>query len=87
MRAGPALIGKNLIDIKAQEGNYLIRAHIEIAKGPGSGWVSYKWPNPLTNRIEDKISMLKRWETITSWASEFTPNNDAREKGGFKWTV
>ena len=58
--ARPALIGKNLIDIKDQGGNYLVRAHIEIAKGPGSGWVSYKWPNPLTNKIEDKTSYVEK---------------------------
>jgi cytochrome c len=58
--ARPALIGKNLIDIKDQDGNYLIRAHIEIAKGPGAGWVSYKWPNPLTNKIEDKTSYVEK---------------------------
>jgi signal transduction histidine kinase len=58
--ARPALIGKNLIDIKDQDGNYLIRAHIEIVKGAGSGWVSYKWPNPLTNKIEDKTSYVEK---------------------------
>jgi cytochrome c len=56
----PALIGKNLIDIKDQSGKYLIRAHIEIAKGPGSGWVDYMWPNPLTNKIEDKTSYVEK---------------------------
>jgi cytochrome c len=54
--ARPALIGKNLIDIKDQDGKYLVREFIEVAKGPGSGWVDYKWPNPLTNKIEDKSS-------------------------------
>jgi signal transduction histidine kinase len=58
--ARPALIGKNLIDIKDQYGNYLIRAHIDLAKGPGSGWVSYKWPNPLTNKIENKTSYVEK---------------------------
>ena len=58
--ARPALIGRNLIDIKDQDGNYLVRAHIEIAKGPGSGWVSYKWPNPVNNKIEDKVSYVEK---------------------------
>ena len=58
--ARPALIGKNLIDIKDQDGNYLIRAHIELAKGPGSGWISYKWQDPLTNEIEDKTSYVEK---------------------------
>lgn len=58
--ARPALIGKNLIDIKDQDGNYLIREHVKIAEGPGSGWVSYKWPNPLNNKIEDKTSYVEK---------------------------
>ena len=58
--ARPALIGKNLIDLKDQDGKYLIRELIEIAKGPGSGWVDYKWPNPLTNKIEDKSSYVEK---------------------------
>jgi hypothetical protein len=58
--ARPALIGKNLISMKDQDGKYLIREMIEIAKGPGAGWMDYKWPNPVTNRIEDKTSYVER---------------------------
>ena len=58
--ARPALIGKNLIDLKDQDGKYLIRELVTIAKGPGSGWVDYKWPNPLTNKIEDKTSYVEK---------------------------
>jgi cytochrome c len=58
--ARPALIGKNLIDIKDQDGNYLVRGMVEIANGAGSGWVDYKWPNPRTSRIEDKSSYVEK---------------------------
>jgi hypothetical protein len=34
--------------------------HLEIAKGSGSGWVHYKWPNTLTNKIEDKTSYVEK---------------------------
>ena len=54
--ARPALIGKNLIDIKDQDGNYLIREMIDLV----SGWVDYKWPTPQTNRIEDKSSYVEK---------------------------
>jgi cytochrome c len=50
------LIGKKLLDLKDQDGKYLIREMIGIASGPGSGWVNYKWPNPINNKIEDKTS-------------------------------
>jgi signal transduction histidine kinase len=58
--ARPALIGKNLIDLKDQDGKYLIREMVAIAKGSGTGWVDYKWPNPLNNKIEDKSSYIER---------------------------
>jgi cytochrome c len=58
--ARPALIGKNLISLKDQNGVYLIQEMISLAKGPGSGWIDYKWPNPITNRIEDKSSYVEK---------------------------
>jgi cytochrome c len=58
--ARPALIGKSLIDLKDQDGRYLIREMVRIAEGPGVGWVDYKWPNPITNKIEDKSSYIEK---------------------------
>lgn len=58
--ARPALVGKNLISLKDQNGTYLIQEMIAIAKGPGKGWVDYKWPNPINNKIEDKSSYIER---------------------------
>jgi len=58
--AREALIGKNLIDLKDQDGKFLIREMVAMSKGPGSGWIDYKWPNPLTNKIEDKSSYIEK---------------------------
>ena len=58
--ARPVLIGKNLLDLKDQDGKYLIREMIRLASGPGFGWVNYKWPNPINNKIEDKTSYVER---------------------------
>ena len=58
--ARPALIGRDLIDLKDQDGKYLIREMVAIAKGKGHGWVDYKWPNPLNDMIEDKSSYIER---------------------------
>jgi len=60
--ARPALIGKNLIELKDQDGKYLIREMVKIAQGPGSGWIDYKWPNPLNNKIEDKSSYVEKMD-------------------------
>ena len=58
--ARPALVGKNLISLKDQDGKHLIRDMITIATTSGSGWVDYKWPNPITNKIEDKSSYVEK---------------------------
>lgn len=58
--ARPALIGKNLIGLKDQDGKFLIREMLEIVKAKGSGWFDYKWPNPINNKIEDKSSYVEK---------------------------
>lgn len=58
--ARPALVGKNLFDLKDQDGKYLIREMVDLANGKGSGWIDYKWPNPITNKIEDKSSYVEK---------------------------
>jgi cytochrome c len=57
--ANAALIGKNLIDLKDQDGKFLIREIVAVAQG-GSGWVNFKWPNPQTKKIEDKASYVEK---------------------------
>jgi cytochrome c len=57
--ARPSLIGKNLFNLKDQDGVYLIQDMIKSAKINGAGWVLYKWPNSLTNQIEDKLSYFE----------------------------
>lgn len=58
--ANAAMVGKNLIDLKDQDGKYLIRELSATAKNPGHGWVDYKWPNPITKLIESKSSYVER---------------------------
>jgi cytochrome c len=57
--ANSAMVGKNLIDLKDQDGKFLIRELSQAAKN-GGGWVDYKWPNPITKLIEAKSSYVER---------------------------
>lgn len=58
--AKPVLIGKNLIGLRDQDGKFLIQDMLEIVNTTGSGWYDYKWPNPITNKIEDKSSYVEK---------------------------
>lgn len=57
--ANSAMVGKNLIGLKDQDGRFLIRELTETVK-KGGGWVDYKWPNPITKLIESKSSYVER---------------------------
>jgi len=46
-----ALIGKNLIDLKDSDGNFMIR---DIVGVKDSAWIKFRWQNPLNGKIEPK---------------------------------
>jgi len=58
--ARPALVGKNLLNLKDPDGVPLISQMVKIATSSGTGWIDYKWPNPITNVIEDKTSYIEK---------------------------
>jgi len=62
--ANPKLIGKNLMEMQDADGKYLIKGLVETAK-KGSGWYPYKWSNPITKKIDDKVAyVLKIDDTL-----------------------
>ena len=73
--ARPALIGKNLLDLKDQDGKYLIREMIRIASGTGFGG-SITSGQTRSTKSRTRPSTSKRWVIISS-ASECTGSNAA----------
>jgi len=57
----PAVRGKNLLDLKDQDGKFMIQEFVRTAStAPGHGWVDYRWLNPITKTIEDKSALIER---------------------------
>ena len=54
------LIGQHFIDIRDTDGKLFFREIIDVAKKKGSGWVDYKWTNPVTKKVEPKSVYLKK---------------------------
>jgi cytochrome c len=54
----PTLIGKNLIDVRDTDGIQPVKASIEIVQASGQGTLDFKWPNPVTKKIESKSSFV-----------------------------
>jgi cytochrome c len=53
----PGLIGKSLIDLKDVDGRAFIQEIVAISD---TGWVSYKWQNPISKAVETKTSYVVR---------------------------
>ncbi|MEZ4579938.1 MAG: cache domain-containing protein, partial [Desulfobacterales bacterium] len=51
----PELEAKELLDLQDADGNYFIREFQEIINTRKEGFTSYKWLNPSSGTIEDKL--------------------------------
>jgi cytochrome c len=56
----PRLIGKNVGDLTDASGEQIIRKMVDIVNSKGEGSLNYKWRNPITGKIENKSTFLKR---------------------------
>jgi cytochrome c len=54
--ANDKLVGKNLADLKDQNGKLFVKEMIDVAKNKGTGWVEYDWAHPQTKKVEGKAS-------------------------------
>ncbi|NYE62507.1 cytochrome c [Duganella sp. 1224] len=56
----PQMVGTPRIALKDMEGKFMIQEMITLAKTRGGGWISYKWPNPVTKTVELKEGYIER---------------------------
>jgi signal transduction histidine kinase len=54
------LVGKNLLDMKDQNGKAFAREFVSVGSTKGEGWVDYDWSHPVTKKAEAKSSFVKR---------------------------
>ncbi len=59
-----ALIGKNLLEVPDADGKLFRQEMLAVAKGPGRGWVDYKFRNPATGKVEAKRTYVLRVDDI-----------------------
>ena len=52
-------VGKHRIDVKDADGKLFVRDIVKTAQTKGSGWVDYKFTNPVTNKVEPKTTYVE----------------------------
>lgn len=55
----PAAINVDVLEAQDIDGKYLVKDILEIAKTKGEGWAQYRWTNPVTSKIADKMTYVK----------------------------
>jgi cytochrome c len=53
-------IGKNFLEERDVDGKQFVKERVRIAREHGKGWQEYKFQNPLTKRVEQKVAYLER---------------------------
>jgi cytochrome c len=65
--ANAKLIGKNITDLKDQNGKLFVQEFAQTAKSTNGGWVSYDWAHPETKKVEPKVSYIHRIDGIDAY--------------------
>ncbi len=55
-----ALVGQNNVAKPDAEGKLFRKEIVEVANQSGSGWVDYKFANPMSGKVEPKSSYVKK---------------------------
>jgi cytochrome c len=55
----PKQVGRNLWELKDPNGVLLIQEIVKVAQSQKEGWVAYQWPDPLTKKLQDKLSLVR----------------------------
>jgi methyl-accepting chemotaxis protein len=58
----PALEGQNVGDLKDENGVYIFKEFVNVAKRTGQGFVDYNWPKPGSDKAVPKVSFVKLYK-------------------------
>jgi cytochrome c len=62
--ANPLFVGKNLLHLKDPDGKEPNVEIIRVGFDQGQGWVYFKWPNPVTKKIQQKSAYVIRTNDV-----------------------
>ncbi|MGH1349659.1 MAG: cache domain-containing protein [Methyloligellaceae bacterium] len=55
-----AMNGKDTWLLPDADGKYIGQEMIKILKTRNTGWFNYKWPNPITRKVDRKVSYIRK---------------------------
>ena len=71
--ARPDLVGKNELGRKDSTGKLMTLEMVNLGKDKGSGWVEYRWDNPVNGQNEVKVAYVERVGELIVVCGAFKP--------------
>lgn len=62
--ANAKLVGRDLQTLKDADGKPFVLDIIKIGESNKPGWVEYRWPNPVTKQIDDKVTYVEKFDGV-----------------------
>lgn len=62
--SNPKLVGVNVAMLRDANDKYFIKDILAKAAGAGSGWVDYKWVDPVTKTLRDKSVYVEKADDL-----------------------
>jgi signal transduction histidine kinase len=56
----PAAVGKDMMEFQDPDGRFITKERLEMLRKNNSGWQTYKYLNPKTNKVEPKSTYMER---------------------------
>jgi signal transduction histidine kinase len=66
-------VGKVNLQDKDADGRLFIQERVELAKKSGKGWQEYKWPNPATGKVEQKVLYFELVDGVIIGCGAYRP--------------
>jgi cytochrome c len=57
-------VGEDFSELKDADGKSFIREILDTANSEGSGWVTYKWYNPVTKEVWPKTTYFRKVDDL-----------------------
>lgn len=67
------IVGTNRLVVKDVDGKFYMRELVEMAKTKNSGWVDYKFANPVSGKIEKKSTYFEVYEDLMVCCGIYKP--------------
>lgn len=67
----PSFVGKNLLNVKDPDGVQVNAEIIKKGMADGTGWVDFKWPNPVSKKVEPKSAYVIKVDDETVCGSGY----------------